>query len=142
MKKEFLLAVLLLLLFGLQKAYCQYPIPSYNVTVISKATFQESQVSTGGSSLNNNGPVSAPMAKREMDVKVNCSGTSSDGSCQATVLVYSLDGQTVLGPYIVYGGDILSVPIDDRDWGVLVTTEDDITVDVWIESDGSKKPQN
>jgi hypothetical protein len=143
MKKELLLAVLLLLLFGLQKAFCQYPIPSYNVPVISKATFQESKVSTGGSSLNNNnGPVSAPMAKREMDVKVNCSGSSSGGSCQATVWVYSLDGLTVLGPYVVYGGDILSVTIHDRDWGVLVTTEDDQTVDVWIESDGSLKPRN
>jgi len=82
----------------------------------------------------------APMAKREMDVRVNCSGVSSNGKCQATVWVYSLDGETILGPYTVNGGDVLSVPIDDRDWGVLVSTDDDITVDVWIESDGSKKP--
>jgi hypothetical protein len=142
MKKRLLLPVLLLLLFGVQKAFCQYPIPSYNVTVISKATFQESQGSTGVSSLNRNnkGQVGAPMAKREMDVKVNCSGISPNGTCQATVWVYSLDGQTILGPFTVYGGDVLSVPIDERDWGVLVSTDDNITVDVWIGSDYTKKP--
>ena len=144
MKKRLLLPVLLLLLLGVQKVFCQYPIPSYNVNVISKATFQESQGSTGVSLLNrnNNGQVWAPMAKREMDVRVNCSGVSPNGTCQATVWVYSLDGQTILGPYTVNGGDVLSVPIDDRDWGVLVITDDDITVDVWIESDGSKNPRN
>jgi len=144
MKRKLLVVVLLFLFCGSKQAFSQYPIPSYNVNVICKATFQESQGSTGVSLLNrnNNGQVGAPMAKREMDIRVNCSGVSPNGTCQATVWVYSLDGQTILGPYTVNGGDVLSVPIDDRDWGVLVITDDDITVDVWIESDGSKNPRN
>jgi len=141
MKKELILAVLLLLLFGLQKAFCQYPIPSYNVNVTSWANFQEHPLSSGVSTRNSNnaGGVGSPMAKRNMNVQVNCCGFASTDSCKATVWVYSLDGETILGPFTVYGGDILSVPIDDRDWGVIVSTEVDITVDVWIGSDGSKK---
>jgi hypothetical protein len=67
-----------------------------------------------------------------MNIKVQCVGGKNLGTCQATVCVYSLDGQTILGPYTVYGGEILSVPIDDREWGVYVESDDEITVDVWI----------
>jgi len=143
MKKKLFLVALLLLLFGLQKAFCQYPIPSYNVNVTSWANFQESQLSSELTipNSNNSGYVVSPMAKRDMNVQVNCCGFSSGDSCQATVWVYSLDGQTILGPFTVYGGDVLSVPIDDRDWGVIISTEDDITVDVWIGSDDTKKPE-
>jgi hypothetical protein len=142
MKRKLLALVLLVLLCGSKQAFSQYPIPSYNVNVTSWANFQEPQLSSEVSiqKSSNSDYVISPMAKRDMNVQVNCCGFSSCDSCQATVWVYSLDGQTILGPFTVYGGDVLSVPIDDRDWGVIVSTEDDITVDVWIGSDDMKKP--
>jgi hypothetical protein len=141
MKRKLLAAVLLFLFCGSKQVFSQYPIPSYNVNVTSWANFQEYPLSSVVSTRNSNnaGCVGSPMAKRDMNVQVNCCGFASTDSCKATVWVYSLDGETILGPFTVYGGDILSVPIDDRDWGVIVSTEDDITVDVWIGSDGSKK---
>jgi hypothetical protein len=51
----------------------------------------------------------------------------------ATVWIYSLDLQTVYGPYTVYGGETLSVGVDWGEWGAYVTTDDQIVVDVWIE---------
>ena len=33
----------------------------------------------------------------------------------------------------MYGGQTLRGDIDDREWGVYVTTDDQIVVDVWIE---------
>jgi len=118
-----------------------YPIPSYNIPVVTMAIFRESNISIQGNQLikNINTLKDSPMKKRIMNIQVNCVGKSL-GLCQATVWVYSLDGQDILGPFTVDGGDVLSVPIDDRDWGVLVDTGDDITVSVWITGDGSKKP--
>jgi hypothetical protein len=39
----------------------------------------------------------------------------------------------------MHGGETLTVEIDSREWGVLVQSEDHITVDVWI-SEATKKP--
>ena len=125
--KNFLLAVVVsLIVCGFEQLYAQQPIPSYNVSVKIRANFQELQPSRG---------------RRTMNIKVQCSGTSLSPSCQATVWIYSLDGQTILGPYIVNGGETLSVSIDEREWGVFVQTEDIITVDVWTSMNGSLKPQ-
>ncbi len=44
----------------------------------------------------------------------------------------------ILGPYIMHGGETLMVEIDSREWGVIVQSEDHITVDVWI-SEATKK---
>jgi len=41
----------------------------------------------------------------------------------------------VLGPSTVYAGETLDVPIDERDWGVIVQTSYEIQVDVWVTSD-------
>jgi hypothetical protein len=48
-------------------------------------------------------------------------------------LVYSLDGETVYGPFTVYSGETLRVEIDDRECGVYVESNEDVIVDVWIE---------
>lgn len=74
--------------------------------------------------------------KRVMIIKAN-----GVPSTTATVNLYSLDGLNVLGPYIMHGGETLMVEIDSREWGVLVQSEDHITVDVWI-SEATKKPGN
>ena len=116
MKNLFLVVTFILMLCGFQQTHAQQPIPSYNVSVKTRANFQESQPSRG---------------KRNMNIKVQCSGISLAPTCQATIWVYSLDGQTIFGPFTVSGGETLSVPIDGREWGVFVQTEDTITVDVW-----------
>ena len=108
-----------------QNVFAQYPIPSNNVSVRERANFQESQPERG---------------KRKINVWVQCNGSGFVGTCQATVWIYSLDGQTVFGPYTVYGGETLTIPIDDREWGVYIQTNNNITVDVWTSSDDSMKP--
>ena len=128
MKKTILLLGLLLFC-AFEQTFSQYPIPSYNVTVKSKANFQESKVSGTSDNIQTN----SPLAKRDMEIKVNCSGLNSLGTCTATIWVYSLDGLTVLGPYTVEGGQGISVPIDYREWGVIVESDDNVAVDVWIE---------
>jgi hypothetical protein len=50
----------------------------------------------------------------------------------AIAWIYSLDGLDVLGPYTIYAGETLSVPIDDREWGVIIQTSFEIQVDVWV----------
>ena len=57
----------------------------------------------------------------------------------AGVEVYSLDGFDVLGPYIVYARDTLTVEIDEREWGVMIWPAFNIEVDVWV-SGGAKTP--
>jgi hypothetical protein len=45
----------------------------------------------------------------------------------------------VLGPYTLTCDETLSVPIDDREWEVLVYSEDDVIVDIWIDEEALKK---
>lgn len=117
----------LLLIFGfflavglMSQTQNPYPIPSYNVTVDGYTLFQESM----GSSLTE--------GKKILNTSVKKYGPESP-ECTATVWIYSLDEQSVLGPYSVPVGTILSVEIDDRLWGVLVDSDCEILVDVWIE---------
>ncbi len=126
MKRIFLLTILCFL-SGVGLSYGQNPIPSYNAPVLSVANFQEgapgfdTEESTRG--------------KRTLIVHSN-GGTSST----ATVYVYSLDLQTIYGPFTLDGGQTLYINIDTREWGVLVESDDHITVDVWIEEDLLRSP--
>jgi hypothetical protein len=100
-----------------------YPIPSYDVPVDStSACFTETaQAMRSGESLE----------KRQVHVVIVSNGAENP-PCEATVWIYSIDGLDVLGPFIVACGGHLDVPIDDREWGVYVVTDDEILVDVWI----------
>ena len=126
MKRSFSLAFFLVFLLSVFNSYTQnipvYPIPSYNVAVNGYANFK-----------NNLQSIKNPIkAKQELDVQVRSgSGTHN---CTAIVWVYSLDQTTVFGPYTVTCGQTLSVPIDERQWGVLVESEEEVIVDVWIET--------
>jgi len=97
-----------------------FPIPSYNVLVESSAIFQEMLPSFN-------------KAKREIKVHIFPSHKSDSIPCLAEVTIYSLDHQTVLGPYTVNCGETLSVEIDDREWGVSVTSLIPVEVSVWID---------
>lgn len=126
MKRSFPIGFFLMFLLAGFNSFSQsipvYPIPSYDVTVTGYANFKDNL------HVQNN-PVKA---RRDIHVQVR-SGTESL-NCQATVWVYSLDQTTVLGPYTVTCGQTLTVPIDERQWGVLVESEEAVIVDVWIET--------
>ena len=113
---------LILFLFGLGITLVsgQNPIPSYNVPVYHYANFQE-QLKGSSTCYNNRG---------KSGIVIRANGAMSS---IAIVYVYSLDMQDVLGPFTIYGGETLTVPIDSREWGVLVESDDHISVDVWIE---------
>jgi hypothetical protein len=126
MKKTFLFTIMLVSL-GFIHSYSQgipvYPIPSYNVSVNGYANFMENTQSQ---------IIVYPAEKREVDVEVKTPSGSSD--CQATAWVYSLDNTTVLGPFAVDCNEPLQVEIDDRAWGVLIDTDEELLVSVWINS--------
>ena len=119
MRKIFYLTIVIFWL-GIISISAQNPIPSYNVPVYNHANFQEQNKSFNANLLNR--------GKRAVNVKV-VGGISS----MATIYIYSLDYQNILGPFIVNGGETLTIDIDSREWGVLVNSEDHVTVDVWID---------
>lgn len=123
MKKILVLTIISLMVMFCQFSSAQviptYPIPSYGVHVTGYANFREGYHNTSKST----------REKMTANVVVTSVGTKS---CTATVWVYSLDQTTVLGPYTVTCGQTLSVPIDERQWGVLVESEEEVIVDVWI----------
>lgn len=134
MKKIFFISIILVAFIGIIRAYSQvmpiYPIPSFNIRVNGYANFREDYHSENSKQ---------SKAKREVDVQVK--SVTGTGNCNATVWIYSLDHTTLLGPFAVNCDEILVTPIDDREWGVLVESEEDIIVDVWIIGDGAKKDQ-
>jgi len=120
--KKVVYLILFLIGIGMTRVSAQNPIPSYNVPVYQYANFQEQ---------NRSGfEVAKDRGKRA--VHIVASGTTSS---MVTIYVYSLDYQTVYGPYTLFGGSSLTVDIDTREWGVLAESEDHITLDVWIEED-------
>jgi hypothetical protein len=134
MKKILSVTFFLFAGFGITGVHSQlvptYTIPSYDITVNGYADFREN--------FNDLRP-NQTEGKRDVDVQVK-SGTRSP-DCQATVWVYTLDRNTVLGPYTLSCEDILQVEIDDNEWGVLVLSGADVNISVWIGSSDSFKPQ-
>lgn len=114
-----ILATLVTTTFG--QSVPVYPIPSRNVALSGAARFEPS--------LNS---IQDPTRKR---VFQNVTVRGGPGT-HATVYIYSLDGLNILGPYTVYAGETLTVEIDERDWGVFIQTDDEITVDVWTSAMG------
>ena len=104
-------------------AKAQYPIPSYNVSVSEKASFEENDQS-GLSTAN-------PCRIRNLIVHATCVHSASS---EPTVLVwiYSLDGENTYGPYSI-GTIQTTFAIDNRQWGLLLMTDTEILVNVWIE---------
>lgn len=97
------------------------PIPSFGITVDTLALFTES------------GTYGVPSkAKKYGYVKVYKS-KPDNLPCNAVIYWYSLDGLDFLGPFSVTCGALLVTPIDEREWGTLVISENELLVDVWIE---------
>jgi len=106
-----------------------YPIPSFDVLVVNSAVFQENTPSN-------------TKAKRVIHVRINVAQKTDTSTCIAEVLIYSLDHQSVLGTYNVECGTTLSVEIDDREWGVSVTSKTPVDVSVWIDQGFLNKENN
>ena len=121
MKKLICTGIFILLSGSFQWVSGQNPIPSFNVPVYHLANFQESQ---------------PPKGKRDMNVIIHGVEVPYSDTCKATVWVYSLDRNDILGPYTLYNEETLSVGIDDREWGVIIESEDHVTADVWISDEG------
>ena len=125
MKKLLSISILLIVAMGFYPSNAQniptYPIPSYNVEVNGYANFREGTVTHNPDS---------PEEKRVVNVEVRIPAINQD--CQATVWIYTLDYTTVLGPYTVNCNEPLSIPVDDREWGVLVETNEPLSVSVWF----------
>lgn len=107
----------------------QNPIPSYNVPVLGNALFVESPPQ-----------LPAGKARRVLNTSATCSKTGAENQDYTTIYVATVDQQTVLGPYTLYCGQTLSVEIDDRQWGVLVTTPTEILISVWIVENKTATP--
>lgn len=119
--KKLLLLNLVVILTGFTSLMAQNPIPSYDFPVYRIANFQENAKMTLG--------------RRKMNVQVQCVSFAME-NCFATVYIYRLDGRIKYGPYTVYGGETLSVDIDDNEWGVLVESDDHVKVSIWIDEGG------
>lgn len=109
---------LIIFMLGITSVLAQNPIPSYNFPVYQRANFQENQ-----------GPT---RAKKKVNVEVQC-GLVKSLTCTATVWIYSLDLQTIYGPFSISGGETLTIEVDGEEWGVFVESDDHVIVDVWIE---------
>jgi hypothetical protein len=120
---KLILAVLIGYFTSFMGIYAQgidnYPIPSFDVTVEDYACFRE-DFSTQS--------LDQVLEKRQVNVRVK--SCSPGRSC--TVWVFSLDRVDILGPFTVSVDETLGVEIDEREWGVLVQTEEEVVVDVWI----------
>jgi len=128
MKKFFFIFILGAFFASAGKADAQtlksYPIPSYNVIVNGFASFQEYQ--NGGTT---------PSDKKKT-IRVATTSLKSLSTFNMTVFAYSLDRQDRLGPFYITAGEDLSIAVDDRDWGLLIKSENEAVVDVWIEGSG------
>jgi hypothetical protein len=101
-----------------------YPIPSYNIEVNGYANFTQNTLNPAQLRVQ-------AMEKVEMNVIIKSSSGSPD--CQATVWIYSLDNNTVRGPFTVSCDQPLQVSTDTSEsWGVLVDTDEDLLVSVWM----------
>jgi|WetSurMetagenome_2_1015567.scaffolds.fasta_scaffold1535091_1 hypothetical protein len=123
MKKVLLISVLVCLA-GLNQLFAANPIPSYNVLVSGKASFQESTKPSGR--------IIPGKARRMMNIETTTSsGTNGISNTIVAAVVYRLDGSLTLGPYYIVCGQSLVVGVDDKPWGVNVTTEVPVKFSVW-----------
>jgi hypothetical protein len=103
----------------------QYPIPSYNVPLCPRATFTEKGIVPQSKK-------NAPAGKKILIIHIGHM-TPDTIRNMITVYVYSLDGTTILGPFYVTSDTTLTIPIDEREWGVLVNDQCEVEVSVWID---------
>jgi len=98
------------------------PIPSFNCLLTTQTTGFKEFVSKGNPA----------REKRDMDVVISSSSTSPV-TVFAKVWVCKENGIQVLGPYTLYLDELLSVPIDNGQWGVIIKCDWSVMASVWTE---------
>lgn len=127
MKKIIGLFCFLFFFAGLSSSFAQannynvQPIPSFNY-VMSEPVANFFEIKSHSSN----------REKRDMEVVVNTRSTSSFPFF-ATVYVFKIAPNKVLGPFYVYAGQQLTVPIDNSRWGVRVLCDMPADVSVWTD---------
>jgi hypothetical protein len=104
-----------------QSVQAQHPIPSYSAPVMGRALFVTD--------------TNLPDGKTTIKIRRICSislGVPKEPAF-VRVWVFSIDQVTILGPFYLGCNQTLEVPIDDREWGVLVESVEEVVLDVWIE---------
>ena len=133
--KKLLLITLVLLIAGPLQLFPANPIPSYDLKMTYRANFQEKHFGQTGNQTGKE--------KRQMNIETSAS-TPVGGSIEnnsgddAIVYLYKVNGNKVLGPYEVSYGEILTVPIDNSAWGVIIELSDPeatALASVWTGSD-------
>jgi hypothetical protein len=128
--KKLLLATLVFFFAETAQLFSANPIPSYNIKVNTSANFQEMSDDCQGNQ--------ATKERRLMNIQTSTSSpTNNMLSINSIVYVYKLNGNKILGPFVVGCGEILSVEIDNNKWGTYITLENPettILASVWIGS--------
>ncbi len=127
MKKLVLFAGFFLLL-GITSLLAQNlpirPIPSYNYPL--------SSYMTGFAEIKPRIPPPPSREKRDMEVTVSSSSTSGT-AVFAKVWAVKDGGVLTFGPFIVYEGEQLSIPIDNARWGAVVQCDWNVSISIWID---------
>jgi len=124
MKKLILILsiILIALLYPFSDLIAQYSIPSFNAELNQ----------TNLSFIEDEEPVINSAEERKINVMIE-DGQPSMASW-VVVVIFSTDGTTELGPYLVSEGNSLEVTIDERDWGLRVNDYlEDCELSVWID---------
>jgi len=123
--KKGILVIAFILVTGLSGLFAQQyvvnPIPSFNYALTTQSTTFRERV--GGT--NNR-------EKREMDVVISSSSTNSF-PVYATVWIKKVNSQVVLGPYIIFLDEPLTVQIDNSKWSAVIECAWGVNASVWIE---------
>ena len=123
--KKLLFLTLLFFVAQYTVVRAEQPIPSRHARIYHAGNFRE----------HNNpwshNPFLLKSKKEKRDMEIQVASSSSTPKSMAIVYVYSSDLNDIVGPFNVSTGDFLTVPIDDRDWGVIIESDDHIYVDVW-----------
>lgn len=128
MKKIILLSVILFFT-GLNGLIAQLakinPIPYYDYYQTEQyAAFQEQ--GTGET-----------REKRDVNVVIT-PGSDATREVFATVTIVKKNGSQVLGPFIVYSNETLTVELPKGKWGVIVNCDWDVFVSVWIDQNAPR----
>ena len=125
MKKAILIASFIIFT-GITGLFAQHvqinPIPCVNYQLTAENTaFQE--IITH---------VNPSREKRDMDVTISSSSTHPS-LVFAKVWVVKENGSVVKGPYYIHLNQVLSVPIDHSQWGVIINCGWSVNASVWIQ---------
>lgn len=124
--KTAILLVAFVLFSGMNGLFAQHyqlnPIPSYNLMITATNTgFQEKRTH-----------ILPSREKRDMEVVISSSSTSPI-PVFAKVWVVKDNGAITLGPFTAFDNEVISVPIDNGIWSVVIRCDWDVLASVWTD---------